>query len=132
MAPAEKLESCHEFSSPAASTPCTDGERVYASFDSFGVLAYAFDGTELWRRAFERLPSEYGTATSPILAGGCLILQHDGNSTNAQLIALAPATGKTVWESLRPLAGSCYSTPMVWRHGGVEELIVQALAIQKF
>ena len=125
VAPAEKIEPCHEFSSPAASTPCTDGERVYAYFGSFGLLAYDFAGREVWRHAFERLPSQYGTANSPILAGGHLILQHDGDSTNAQLVALAPATGQTVWESPRPLAGSCYSTPMIWRHDGIEELIVQ-------
>ena len=125
VAPAEKIESCHSFSSPAASTPCTDGERVYSYFGSFGLIAYDFAGKEVWRRAFERLPSQYGTASSPILAGGQLILQRDGDSTNAQLIGLAPASGKTLWESPRPLAGACYSTPMVWRHGGLEELMVQ-------
>ncbi|MCL4180938.1 MAG: PQQ-binding-like beta-propeller repeat protein [Verrucomicrobia bacterium] len=124
-APAEQIEECHRFSSPAASTPCTDGERVYAYFGSYGLLAYDFAGKEIWRRPLERLPSLYGTATSPILAGGHLILQHDGGSTNAQLIAIAPATGKTVWTSPRPLAGESYSTPMVWRHDGIEELIVQ-------
>jgi outer membrane protein assembly factor BamB len=125
VAPAENIEPCHQFSSPAASTPCTDGERVYAYFGSFGLIAYDFTGKEVWRHAFERLPSKYGTATSPILAGGQLILQRDGDSTNSNLIAVAPATGKTVWESPRPLAGSCYSTPMVWRHDGIEELMVQ-------
>ncbi len=125
VAPAETIEPCHEFSSPAASTPCTDGERVYVYFGSFGLLAYDFAGKEAWRRPLERLPSQYGTATSPILAGGQLILQRDGDSTNSQLVALTPATGRTLWESPRPLAGSCYSTPMVWRHDGVEELIIQ-------
>jgi hypothetical protein len=71
------------------------------------------------------LPSQYGTATSPILAGSRLLVQHDGDNTNAQLIALAPDTGKTLWEAPRPLAGASYSTPMVWRHGGIEELMVQ-------
>lgn len=125
VAPAEKLEPCHEFSSPAASTPCTDGERVYVYFGSFGLLAYDFTGQEVWRRPVECLPSQYGTATSPILAGDQLILQHDGDSTNSQLVALAPATGQILWQAPRPLAGSCYSTPMVWRHDGVEELIIQ-------
>ena len=124
-APTETIEPCHQFSSPAASTPCTDGQRVYAYFGSFGVIAYDFAGKEIWRHPFERLPSEYGTASSPILAGGQLILQRDGDSTNANLVALTPATGKTVWESPRPLAGACYSTPMVWRHDGIEELMVQ-------
>jgi len=125
IAPAETIEPCHEFSSPAASTPCTDGERVYTYFGSFGVIAYDFGGQEVWRHSLERLPSQYGTATSPILAGGHLILQHDGDSTNASLIALAPKTGNTVWTSPRPLAGASYATPMVWRHDGIEELIVQ-------
>jgi len=125
VAPAEEIEPCHQFSSPAAATPCTDGRRVYAYFGSFGVLAYDFKGRELWRRPLERLPSQYGTATSPILAGGLLVLQRDGDSTNAQLVALAPKTGRTVWESPRPLASACYSTPMVWRHDGIEEIVVQ-------
>lgn len=125
VAPAQTIEKCHEFSSPATPTPCTDGERVYAYFGSFGLIAYDVEGNEVWQRALERLPSQYGTATSPILAGGRLILQHDGDNTNASLLALAPATGKTVWEAPRPLAGASYSTPMVWRHDDVEELIVQ-------
>ena len=124
-APAEKIENCHGFSSPAASTPCTDGQRVFAYFGSFGVLAYDFDGTEVWRRPFERLPIQYGTASSPILADGRLVLQRDGDSTNAQVIAMEPATGRTIWEASRPLAGASYSTPMVWRHDGMRELIVQ-------
>lgn len=124
-APAETIEPCHEFSSPAASTPCTDGERVYVYFGSYGLIAYDFAGKEVWRRPFGLLPSQYGTATSPILAGGQLILQRDGDSTNSQLVALAPATGRTLWEAPRPLAGACYSTPMVWSHDGIEELIVQ-------
>lgn len=125
VAPAEKIEPSHEFSSPAVSTPCTDGERVYVYFGSFGLMAYDFDGKEIWRRAFERLPTQYGTASSPVLAGKLLVLQRDGDSPKSGLVALEPATGKTVWESARPLAGACYSTPMVWRHDGIEELIVQ-------
>ena len=96
---------CHEFSSPAASTPCTDGERVYAYFGSFGLLAYDFTGQEIWQRLLDRLPIQPGTVSSPILAGGHLIRQRDGDSTNAPLVALAPATSKTVWKSTRPLAG---------------------------
>jgi outer membrane protein assembly factor BamB len=125
IAPAEKIEQCHQFSSPAAPTPCTDGERVYTYFGSYGLIAYDFSGNEIWRRAFERLPAKYGTASSPVLAGGNLILQHDGESTNASLFALAPATGKIVWQSSRARDGASYSTPMVWRHDQAEELIIQ-------
>jgi CO/xanthine dehydrogenase Mo-binding subunit len=81
-APAKEIERCHQFSSPAAPTPCTDGERIYVYFGSFGLLAYDFAGNEVWQRPFERLPIEYGTASSPVLAGGKLILQRDGNVAN--------------------------------------------------
>jgi outer membrane protein assembly factor BamB len=51
VAPAAGIERSHDFSSPAASTACTDGERVYAYFGSFGLLAYDFAGKEIWRRS---------------------------------------------------------------------------------
>lgn len=123
--PATQIEKCHPFSSPAASTPCTDGHRVYVYFGSFGVLAYDFSGKEVWRRPFDTLLTLYGTASSPILAGAQVILQRDGDNTNAQLVALAPETGKTLWEAARPMAGASYSTPMVWRRQGAEELMIQ-------
>jgi len=126
-APAEKLESCHEFSSPAAPTPCTDGLRVFSYFGSFGLIAYDFSGNELWRRPFALLSSRYGTATSPILAGGKLILQRLGGSTNSEILALEPATGNTIWRVSCPLAKESYSTPMLWQHDGMEELLVQSL-----
>jgi len=44
----EKLENTHAFSSAASSTPCTDGERVYVYFNSFGVVAYDWEGKEVW------------------------------------------------------------------------------------
>lgn len=124
VAPAETIEKCSSFSSPAASTPCTDGHRIYAYFGSYGVIAYDFEGQELWKRAFPRLPIQYGTASSPILAGDRLILQRDGNGEEGQLVALSPTTGNIVWELPRPAGVASYSTPMVWRHDGVEELIV--------
>ena len=125
VAPAERLEPCHEFSSPAASTPCTDGQRVYSYFNSFGIIAYDYDGDEVWRRPLPMLPVQYGSASSPILVGERLIVQRDGGSTNSHLLALDPATGRTSWDAARPLARDSHSTPMIWRHDGREELIVQ-------
>lgn len=39
-APATKFEPTHRLGNPATPTPVTDGERVYVSFGSFGLLAY--------------------------------------------------------------------------------------------
>jgi len=37
--PAQKIEDVHSISSPATSTPVTDGERIYVYSGSYGMLA---------------------------------------------------------------------------------------------
>ena len=48
----ETIEKVHEISSPAGSTPVTDGERLYVYFGSYGLIAYDRDGNPLWERRF--------------------------------------------------------------------------------
>src|SRR2546430_1935360 len=51
----EKLETYHGIeSSPAASTPATDGERLVSYFGSFGLICYDRQGNELWRHQIGR------------------------------------------------------------------------------
>ena len=50
QAPKVTLASHHKASSPAASTPCVDEQRVYVYFDSFGLLCYDHEGNEMWKR----------------------------------------------------------------------------------
>lgn len=123
--PATQLERVHAFSSAAAATPCTDGERVYVYANSFGVVAYDFAGKELWQRPLPTQKVQYGAGNSPMLAGGKLIVLRDGDNAESHLLALDPATGTTVWDSPRPFARNSHSTPMVWQHDGIEELIVK-------
>ena len=124
-AQAEKIEGFFEAQgSPAASTPATDGERVVVYFGSCGLLAYDFDGKELWRH---RLPvaetnNDFGSGTSPIIADGLAILVRDLKAGSAAL-ALDVKTGKQVWKTERPGMATGYSTPIVWDHGGMKELI---------
>lgn len=122
-APAEKIEPAHRIANPAASTCATDGERVFAYFGSFGVLAYDFDGKEKWRAPLPPPMVEFGTGSSPILAGDRLILVSDQDQ-GSYLLALDRRTGKTVWRTARPEFRRSFSTPTVWRHDGIEELVV--------
>jgi len=123
--PAAKLETVHAFSSAAAATPCTDGERVYVYANSFGVVAYDFTGQELWQRPLPSQKIQYGSGNSPMLAGGKLIVLRDGDNAESHLLALDPATGATVWAAPRPFARNSHATRMVWQHDGMEELIVK-------
>src|SRR5207247_551406 len=94
IAPAEKIEPHHRIGGPASSTPATDGRRVYVYFGSCGLWCYDFDGHELWRRPLPIPITDFGTGTSPILAGGQVILLCD-QDVGSYVLAADPATGKT-------------------------------------
>lgn len=116
-------KSLHQFSSAASSTPATDGDRVYVYIGAYGTMAYNFAGKEVWNRPLPTPPTQYGTASSPIVTGGLVILQRDGSSTNSQVLALDSRTGQTRWTAERPLNRESFSTPMVWNHDRVAELV---------
>ena len=122
-APAEKIEAAHRIGSPASPTPCTDGERVYVSFGSFGVLAYGWNGGEQWKVPLPAPVVEFGTSASPILADGKVIIVSD-QDVGGYLLALDAKTGAEVWRVDRSEFRRGFSTPFVWRHDGMEELVV--------
>ncbi len=122
-APAEKIEAAHRIGSPAAPTCCTDGERVISYFGSFGVIAYDWNGKELWKKPLPAPVVEFGTSASPIIADGKVIIVAD-QDVGSYMIALDVKTGAKGWRVDRREFRRGFSTPLIWRHGGVEELIV--------
>ena len=121
VAPAE-IEKVHQIGSPAAPTPVTDGERVYVYFGSYGLLSYDFDGKLLWERRLPIPENIYGAVASPIVAGDLLVLNHQGK--DAYLLAVDRRDGKTVWKTDRSQFQYGWSTPVYWRHDGIEEIVV--------
>jgi len=122
-APATKVEPAHRIGSPAASTPTTDGRTVFVYFGSAGLSAYDFEGKEQWKLSLPPPMVEFGTGTSPILAGDLLILLSDQDQ-GSYLLAVNKSTGRQVWRTERPEFRRSFSTPFVWRHNGDEELVV--------
>lgn len=122
-APTQNFEHTHRLGNPATPTPCTDGSRVYVAFGSYGLLAYDFEGHEVWRHPLPPPSVEFGTSTSPILAGGHLIWLVDQDE-GSFLIALNPATGKEAWRADRSGFRRGFSTPYVWRTRDGEQLVV--------
>lgn len=118
----ETIEKVHQISSPAGSTPVTDGERLYVYFGSYGLIAYDRDGTTLWERRFANPENPYGAVASPIVAGDLLILNHQGK--DAYLLGLSRRDGRTVWKTDRSTLQYGWSTPVHWRHDGVDEVLV--------
>jgi outer membrane protein assembly factor BamB len=122
----EKLEMFHgSESSPAAATPATDGERVVSYFGSFGLICHDLDGKELWRHPLPLALSlgGYGTASSPLLAGNVVVVSRDRDEASS-LLALDVRTGKRIWETARPDSYGSFGTPILWRNGEVDEVIV--------
>ncbi len=120
--PAETFEKVHEISSPAGSTPAVDGERVYVYFGSYGLLAYDLNGNLKWERRLPVPENPYGAVASPIVAGEFLILNHQGKES--YLMAVHRRDGKTAWKTDRSQFQYGWSTPVHWRHDGIDEIVV--------
>ncbi len=130
----------HNTNTYCASSPVTDGERVYAYHASAGIFCYDLEGKELWKRDLGPQIHDFGGGVSPILHGDLCILYH-GPGEKAKLYALNKRTGKTVWEFKEPKAKATakredgfkgsddgrvgsYSTPIVIKSGEREELVM--------
>lgn len=119
----DAFERHHDINGPASSTPVADGERVWAYFGSMGlVCCRADDGRLVWTKAWKPARNTFGSAASPVLGGGHLLLLRDTNE-GSFLVALDPATGQRRWRVDREGVPSGWSTPVVWNNGGTQEVL---------
>jgi outer membrane protein assembly factor BamB len=113
----------------AASTPATDGQRVYAIFASGQLAAFDFTGKQVWLKDFGLPESQYGFATSLIMHEGTLILLldqgADAEAKKSRLIGLDPATGKEKWSTPRPVPNS-WASPAIVKTASRFELVTCA------
>ncbi|MBI3461635.1 MAG: PQQ-binding-like beta-propeller repeat protein [Planctomycetes bacterium] len=120
-------ETTHRDNPFCSGSPVTDGQRVYASFDSAGVAAYDFDGKLLWHRELGKLTHVWGKASSPILYRDLLIV-YRGPGVPTHLVALDKLTGQTVWDVEERGVNSgtfgSWSTPLVIASAARDELIM--------
>ncbi len=121
-APVKKLESVHKTSSVAASTPASDGERVYVYFGSYGLLCYDLAGKELWKLPLPATRVRFGSGTSPVVAEGALLIKVQGEASS--LLALDPRTGAVRWRKDRLPFEAGYSLPLVVPHKEGSEVIL--------
>ena len=122
--PAEKIEKHHSFGSPAAPSCVTDGKRVISYFGSFGLAAYDLAGKELWQKPLPMSANHYGTATSPVIVDGKLILARDTDGGDSFIEAMDPASGASLWKKSRPMNRAGWSTPVVWETEGGKQIVI--------
>jgi len=97
----------------AAITPVTDGENVYVFFKDYGLASYTGEGKLRWKTPLGPFKNTQGLSSSPILAGGSLILLAD-QWEDSFIAAYNPATGKERWKVLRE-EGEGWGTPLAYR-----------------
>ncbi len=108
----------------AASTPASDGERLYVFFGKSGVYCFDLDGKELWHEFVGDGLSGWGSGCSPILFEKLLIV--NASVESGSLVALDKSTGAEVWrqKDIR----SAWNTPLVIRTENRLELVVSTEA----
>ena len=116
----------HGRSSPAASTPIVEGERVYVYFGHHGTACLDRAGKIIWRNNRLRFDPVPGSGGSPILAGDRLIYVADC-ATAPFVVALDRHTGKTLWRVPRLLPSKMkfsFGTPLLITAGGREQVVI--------
>jgi outer membrane protein assembly factor BamB len=109
------------------STPLAAGGKLFALGISGTLTALdAGTGRVLWTSDFsDRFPQTsplYGSAASPMIAGGKLLI-HLGGPGRGALLALEPETGKPIWSWSGD--GPGYASPIAATFESVEQVITQ-------
>lgn len=109
----------HPHNSYASPTPATDGNYLVAFFGSEGIYCYDLEGNLIWKKdlgildqgAFDVPDYQWGSAASPIIWHGKVILQVDMHK-GSFLAAFDLKSGNPIWRTARDSKPS-WSTPTV-------------------
>ncbi len=114
---AARREARNDLNHRAAPTAVTGQNSVFVFFADYGLVAYDFDGEQLWQLPLGPFNSQHGLVASPVYADGKVVLVCD-QDTDAYIIAVAAESGKIAWKKPRHVING-YSTPIVHRpaHG---------------
>jgi outer membrane protein assembly factor BamB len=106
------------------STPVIADGRVF-TFGISGILSAheLASGTLLWRADAPPSPPEFGTALSPVVHDGGVIV-HLGAQDKGSVVAFDVASGKRRWEWTGD--GPAYASPVIAPIGGTRQLITQS------
>lgn len=129
----------------ASPSPIASAERAYFFFGNGSLVAFDTAGKEVWSRSITK---DYGDfafqwtfGATPLLHGGKLyvqVLQRDvpvngrgrrEGPIESFILALDPATGKSIWKHVRPNEAvqeskESYGTPMPFTFNGRSEILI--------
>lgn len=109
----------------AAPSVATDGRRVYAIFATGVVGSFDFDGNKIWEKDLGIPDNMYGYACSLAMFENLLLIQYDQGAVEDEIsvfLALESFSGRTIWETKRPVESS-WTSPIVTLIDGRYQLI---------
>ena len=134
-----------DLSNYASPSPVTDGQNAIFFYGTGDLVSYDLAGQKFWSRNIQKDYGEFAFqwtfSTSPTLYKGKLyiqVLQRDvpangrgrkDGPNDSYLLALDPATGKTLWQHIRPTEAvaesrEAFTTPIPFDYEGRAELLV--------
>lgn len=132
----------------ASASPAADADGVIVSLstpDEVALAALDNQGRDVWRRALGPWVGNHGTAVSPIIADGLVVLANEQEDPRlipsmygpnptlpagkSFVVALDRKSGETRWQTDRRTKVSPYSTPCVSQSpDGCPELVLSSMA----
>lgn len=104
----------------AASTPVSDGERLYVFLGKSGVFCFDLDGELLWQTSVGDRTNRWGSGASPVLYGDLLLV--NASVESGALVALERRTGEERWRAEG--INSAWNTPLLVETGDRKEVVV--------
>ncbi len=109
----------------SAASLTTDGKRVYAIFSNGDIVAFDYEGKQVWAKNLGVPDNHYGHSSSLQFFKNKLIVQYDDNKS-CKLFALATQTGEEIWKTIRSGKIS-WASPLIVPKGNNAEIIVNNL-----
>lgn len=107
--PEHKYQGEGSYHGYAASTPASDGRRLYVFFGKSGVFCLDLDGERVWQASVGEGTNGWGSGTSPVLFGDLVLV--NASVESGSLVALDKATGEERWRAKG--IGAAWNTPVL-------------------
>ena len=112
----------------ASSSPVTDGQTLFAYFESFGLFAYDLNGTLRWKKDLgdKRMRNQFGEGSTPAIHGNTLVVVWDHLNGSSFIVALDKRDGRELWRVPREEIDT-WATPLILEVNGRPQVIVPAM-----
>ncbi|MED5585138.1 MAG: PQQ-binding-like beta-propeller repeat protein [Verrucomicrobiota bacterium] len=112
---------CHEKTCNAAPTPASDGKNIYALFSSNDLICLDLEGNLKWFRGlmqdYPNASNSLGLASSPVIAGGALVVQIE-NDSDSFAMGIDLQSGGNLWKIPRTKRAN-WTSPVILKDGVV-------------